>query len=81
MDVPAILPLTPIAWPAKLTFAIVVGLWVAALVSYVIAWLNYNAPADANKQKTYNFWMTLGSTLVWVQLYFVLALVGVPKLF
>ena len=71
------IPLTSMNVSAKVVFAVSLGLWLMALVSYIIAWVNYNG----TNQKTYNLWQTLGSFFVWIQIFTVLALVGTPNLF
>jgi hypothetical protein len=70
------IPLTSMKVSAKVVFAVSLGLWFMALVSYIIAWVNYNS-----NQKTYNLWQTLGSFFVWIQIFTILALVGTPNLF
>ena len=75
------IPLTNMRVSAKLVFAASLALWVLALVSFIIAFANSNNPADADKQKSYNFWQTLGSTFTWVQILTLLALIGTPNLF
>lgn len=72
------LPLFRIAADAKLVFAVSLGLWVLALVWYILAILNYKS-----NQQSYNFWLWLGNFFVWIQIFTVLALcgVGVPSLF
>jgi len=63
---------------ARVVFIISLLLWVLALTSYIIAFVNYNKTAD---QKRYNFWLVLGSLFVWLQLFTILALAGTPMLF
>lgn len=70
------LPLTSMRVSAKVVFAVSLGLWAMALVSYIIAWVNYKS-----NQETYNLWQTLGSLFVWIQIFTILALVGTPNLF
>jgi hypothetical protein len=73
----ATLPVFQVKTSAKVVFAISLLLWVLAITSYIIAFVNYNN----SNQKIYNFWQTLGSIFVWLQIFTILALVGTPNLF
>jgi hypothetical protein len=79
------LPVLKIKVDERVVYGISLVLWLGALASYIIAFINYNkttaSPTTVNPNKTFNFFIALGSILVWLQIFTILALVGTPDLF
>ena len=79
------LPVLQIKVDQRVVYAVSLVLWLGALASYIIAFINYDkktaSPTTENPNKTFNFFIALGSLLVWLQIFTILALVGTPDLF